>query len=173
MKRILIILVILTLSASAFSQYRDSSQPSLKSRFTQPQSGLFGLLNNPNLNMSHYYSMMYSSYSGGSVMQGMYLNSIRYQLSNPLTLNMNLGFMHQPYSSYQGGFTDQTNAAFIGGAELIYRPSKNFILSVGFNNIPYYYMNRAYPNHLYHSPFGAFADPWTSRIPETTMEIGK
>jgi len=167
MKRTFIILALLTLTALAFGQYRDNSDgPSLQSRFVQPQSGLFnGLFNNPNLDMSQSYSMSFASSSGGSVMQGMYLNNMRYRLSGNMLLNLNMGMLHQPYSTYSGSPGGADNAQFIGGAELLYKPSENVLLSIGFNNIPYYYSGRNYSGSLYNYPYNAFSNPWQSPTP--------
>ena len=168
MKRLLSLVIILILGTAVFAQYRDDGNtPSLKSRFTQPQSGLFdGLLNMNNLDMSHSISMGYASSSGGSVMTGTYLNSMRYKLSSKMLLNMNLGFMTQPYSSYNNsGYVGADNTQFIGGAELVYRPSNKFMFSVGFNNMPFYYSNRGYSNHLYNYPYSSFSYPWDRYTP--------
>ncbi len=161
MKRILIILLVLAVAAGTYAQYRDeSTPPSIKSRFTDPQSGLFNIFDNPNLDMSHSFSMAFSSSSRGSVLQQMYMNSIRYRLSNPLSLNLRLGYLQQPYSSYEGGFTND-NGAFMGSANLMYRPAKNVFISFGISNIPYYY----YPTGLdgydwYFSPFRSTSQPY-------------
>jgi hypothetical protein len=154
MKKGIILFLILGLGLSTFAQYREggSSSPSLKSRFIQPQNGLFGLFNNPNLNMSQSYSLMFTSSSGGSVMQGLYMNSINYRLSGPLLLNMNLGFLHQPYSSGQGGSPGQNIASFIGGVALIFRPNNNMIFSVGMDNVPYCPYS-GYPNYFNFYPY--------------------
>ena len=166
MKRITAFIIILSLAGVVFGQYRESSTPSLQSRFTQPQSGLFsGLLNGENLNMSHTISMGYASSSYGSAMTGMYLNSMRYRLSPRAMLNLNLGFLTQPYSSFDDNPGGTDNTQFIGGAELVYRPSRNIIFSVGVNNMPYYYYDRSYPSHLYGYPFGAFNYPYYQTTP--------
>jgi len=166
MKKIISILVVLTLAAAVFGQYRETTTPSLQSRFTQPQSGLFsGLFNSANLDMSHSISVGYASSSGGGMMTGTYLNSMRYRISPKMLLNLKLGFMTQPYSTYEYSPQGSNNTRFLGGAELVYRPSKNMIFSIGVNNMPFYYSNRAYPSHLYNYPFGAFSYPQYQSTP--------
>ncbi len=164
MKKLLIMLVALSITITAYAQYRETgSAPSIKSRFTNPNLGLFDFFNNPNLDMSHSFSMGYSTSSSGSALQQMYLNSIRYRLSEPLTLNLRLGFSHLPYSSFEGG-QSEGSAAFMGSANLQYRPSKNLFLTLGFSNIPYYY----YPYGMdgydwYSNPYRSTSLPFTAR----------
>ena len=130
--------------------------------------------------MSQSYSMSFSSSSGGDAMQGMYMNNMRYRLSGKTMLNLNLGMLHQPYSTYSNSPGGNDNAQFIGGAELVYRPSDKFIMTFGFNNIPYYYSSRHYSNSLYNYPYSAFSNPWQSATPgmpqgnnSVGIEIGK
>jgi hypothetical protein len=79
------------------------------------------------MTFNHSYSMSYLSSGGQSVMRGLFMESIGYRLSNPLSLTLNLGYLHQPYSSFgsdgllQGG-------SFVGGAALTWRPSSNTFL---------------------------------------------
>ena len=166
MKRLIILIITLSIAVSAFAQYRnDENAPSVQSRFLQPNRGLLGFFNSPNLNMSQSYSMMYSSSSYGSVMQGLYLNNIRYRLSGKMLLDLQLGVMHQPYSSFEGGFNSEQGAAFMGGATLLYRPTKNMSFSIGFSNMPYYNYGIC-PNMWLYDPFGSFNNPIYSRPKE-------
>ena len=166
MKRLIILIITLSIAVSAFAQYRDDGYTTnIQSRFLQPNRGLLGLLNSPNLNMSQSYSMMYSSSSYGSVMQGLYLNNMRYRLSGKMLLDLQLGIMHQPYSSFEGGFNSGQGAAFMGGATLLYRPMKNLSLSIGFSNMPYYNYGIC-PNMWLYDPYSSFNSPIYSRPKE-------
>jgi hypothetical protein len=138
MKYFILAILTVTLAVSAIAQYRnDGKTPSVQSRFLNPNNGLFGLLDPNRMQMSQSYTLCFASSGNGSVAQGLYLNNIRYRLSNPLSLNLTLGFLHQPYSSFNGGFSG-SSAMFVGSAIVQYRPARNFCITLGINNIPQY-----------------------------------
>jgi hypothetical protein len=56
----------------------------------------FSLLDPSRLHMTQSYSLMYSNSKAGSSSLAMYFNSIEYQVSNPLTVRFNIGYLHQP-----------------------------------------------------------------------------
>jgi hypothetical protein len=161
MKRVSITILVLTVAVTALAQYRDEYTPSIRSRFLGPNKNVMGLFDPARMQMSQSYSIAFASSGDNSVMQGLYLNNIRYRLSNPLILNLQLGLLHQPYSTYQGA--EGMPSSFVGGVGLDYRPSKNFLMSVSVqcNNsgnglYPYGY----YPPHSY-SPFGYYPSRYT------------
>lgn len=155
MNRISALLIILTLTLSAFGQFRDNYSPSSQSFFRQPVTGgLFnGLIDQSRMSMSQSYSLSYASSGSDGFMQGFYLNNIRYRLSNPLTLDMQLGFMHTPYNTYQGNGLNSFNAEFIGGVNLTYKPSNNVSFSLGVARMPYYYSPYSYNPYGYNSGY--------------------
>ncbi|MBL7191072.1 hypothetical protein ISS30_05200 [bacterium] len=146
MKKFVVFFLVLLLSLQVLGQYRENTPSTpVRSRFTVPaQSNIFGLFNPQNLQMSHSYSFMVATSNSGSLMQGLYLNSMRYRISDPLTMNVRLGILHQPYSSYTG-YTPQA-ANFLGGVELEYHPTNNIGLYLGFSNMPIYYSPYLYDN---------------------------
>jgi len=157
MRKSIVISMVLMLivSLTAFGQYRESTYtPGLRNSFIQPPSPggfLNGLLDPSRMQMNQSYSMAYLSSGGDGFMQGMYLNNMRYQLSNPLILDLNLGYMHTPYNSYDGGFNGVGTGDFVGGLSLTYKPSKNVALQIGFNRMPYYYSPYSY------NPYGGYS----------------
>lgn len=92
--------------------------------------------------LSHSYSIGYYSGSGFSGTQGMYSGTIRYQIANPLTLTLNLGILHDPGAVF-GDKKFSDNSIFLPSGRLDWRPSKNFMMSIGFETVPAYY-NRGY-----------------------------
>ncbi|MFQ5628433.1 MAG: hypothetical protein ACE5I1_06715, partial [bacterium] len=89
--------------------------------------------------------MSYMSYGGQGFGQGVYLNTINYQVSAPLRLSLQWGMLHQPFESagldspFKSGF-------FVSGASLEYNPSKNFHLGVQYSSYP--------TTGVYRRPFG-------------------
>ena len=113
------------------------------------QIGNFSILgmSSDNFQMTHSYSMSFSSRgSGNSVTQGMYLNTMHYQFSIPMTLSVQWGMMYQPSAS---GVFAQNSAQgvdlFISGAELNYRPNDKTSFHFGIYRTPKnYYSPYAY-----------------------------
>ena len=103
----------------------------------------FSLLDLSRLDMSHSYTISYFSANGHGTTIGMYMNSIRYRISNPLTLNVNLAWVHQPGQIFGGDRGTPTDYGSIYPSfSLEYRPSENFYLEVGYHSVPaymYYY----------------------------------
>lgn len=100
--------------------------------------------------MHQSYSLSYSSWGGGSASLGVYQNNMSYIFSEKLAMNARLGFVHNPLNL--GSMTTQSNMIdnLIYGADLIYRPKDNTILSISFDKNPYYYRSRFYPYGYYY-----------------------
>jgi hypothetical protein len=110
----------------------------------QPRGFLESLLNPEKFSMSHSYSVSMFSLGGQTFSQGLYLNTMNYKFSDPLTMQVRIGYVHQPF----GGLNQ--NAAvggqlFVQRAMLQYKPSKNTTFSIDFQQVPssmlspYYY----------------------------------
>ncbi len=173
MRRFMVMSLLLILSTYLFAQYRTSKStvPGLRSNFIQPTGGSFmGIIDPDRIDMSQSYSLTYASSGNNGFMQGLYLNNIRYRLSAPLMLNLQLGYLHTPYNSYGGGFNQGMNGEFVGGASLIYKPSRNVSLSLGFSRMPYYYSPYGYyPQNWFSIP--GYEDPLPYRPKEYTPAI--
>jgi hypothetical protein len=113
-----------------------------------------GLLDPSRMSFTHSYSMTYATSDGESVMRGLFMESIGYKISNPLFLTLNLGYLHQPYSTFDTGGLNR-NGAFIGGAALDWRPAKNMFLHFEVANYPSY---GGYGYHPYWNPY-PFSSP--------------
>ena len=115
-----------------------------------------GLLDPSRMNFQTSYSMSYATSGGQGLMQGLFMETIGYRLSNPLSLTVNVGFQHTPYSSYgPDGIT--RSAHFVGGAALDWRPSENMFLHFEVANYPSYGMMGYNP---YWRPF-----PYSASLP--------
>lgn len=95
----------------------------------------FSLLDPSRFHISNSYSLSYFSGGGQSQSVGLYMSTIDYQLSRPLSLRVGIGYLHQPL-----GFLN-SNASTVGNeilpnVRLDYRPSENFHFMVDYMTIP-------------------------------------
>ena len=97
----------------------------------------FSFLDPSRMNFQTSYSMSYFSSGSQGLMQGLFMETVGYRLSNPLSLTLNLGFQHTPYSNFgPDGIT--RGARFVGGAALNWRPAENMFLHFEVANYPSY-----------------------------------
>ncbi|MFQ5602270.1 MAG: hypothetical protein ACE5HS_03270 [bacterium] len=153
-KKIIVCFALLAMmvSAQAFAQLKKDTKINMSQALTQPTKvqtiiGLIGL--DPNkFSMSHSYSLMFTSFGGQSYNQGLYLNTMKYQLSNPISMYLQFGFAHQPLGNW-GQNSLQQNQFFISGAGLEYKPSDKFKMQIEFSQYPRSNYS-SYNNRLYH-----------------------
>lgn len=88
--------------------------------------------------MQVHQSVTFSAGSGGgsSYSQGLYNNEITYRLSDPLTLQLNLGVLTPFSASGPASQGMQKGAYLIPDIGLEYRPSESVIFSVKYMSIP-------------------------------------
>ncbi|MBI5059068.1 hypothetical protein HZB60_04710 [candidate division KSB1 bacterium] len=134
-------------------------------RTATPSKALRGLLDPSRMHMSQSLSMGYYNGGGLSGSRGLYMNRIDYQLSRPLSLTTHLGYQFQP--SGPSEWNPATNGtSFVGGADLNWRPGKNYLISLSAyqNMSPYGSFSRygGYsPSGNYGwDPYGRYFDPW-------------
>lgn len=151
MKKIIIAFnMIFLICVSAHAQFRTQTvnRVDVKSGITTPVPGtLADFLNPDRFYMNQSYGLTYYTGGGQSGSVGMYTNSLNFKLSNPLFLRVDMGVMHQPFGGPKGV---EQKAQFMHGAELIYKPNKNFQMQVGYSTTPYY--NSGFG--MYQNPFG-------------------
>lgn len=106
----------------------------------------FSLLDPSKLKISHSYSFGYFSGGRSSGSIGMYMSTIEYQIYQPLTVRLGLGYLHP---GFIGNSNIDINSRILPNFSLRYTPSSNFSLSIDVLTVPeYYYLNR------YYEPFG-------------------
>lgn len=134
-------LMLLILPLAALAQNGAGGSASGVSDYLRSGGGLglglqpVGLFDPSRMTFQHSYSMAYLSSGGQSAMRGLFMETIGYRLSNPLALTLNLGYLHQPYSSFgPDGLTQ--GGRFVGGAALDWRPSKNMFLRFEVGSYP-------------------------------------
>jgi hypothetical protein len=150
MKKFLWVSIFILVPMLAFGQLKSQTKmPSISDAIAKSDArSFFGFFDPSRLSMHHSFSMSYMSMgSAGGMMVNSYMNTIDYQISNPLFLRLNLGLMNIPYSSFQNPVLNNTQ--FFGGAELYYRPSENTLLKLGFDVRPGYYGPGYYNNGWY------------------------
>lgn len=149
MKRSLLASLFVLFPVLIFGQMKQDTKVNMSKALTQPTKiqsivGLLGL--DPNrFSMSHSYSLSVGSFGGNSYNQGLYLNTMRYQISNPLSAFVQLGFSHQPFRQQNSQFGQQ-DQFFVSGAGLKYKPSENFQVQFEFSQRP----------NSYYSPYNYY-----------------
>lgn len=106
----------------------------------------FSLIDPSRLHMTQSYSLMYSSSKAGSSSMAMYFNSIEYQVSNPLTVRFDIGYLHQPGAILKNSGTGARGGQIIPGLSLTYRPSDSFLFRFDYRQIPVW--NNNYSSYL-------------------------
>jgi len=113
----------------------------------------FSLFDLSRLEMHQSYSVSYFSGNGSGKTIGMYMNSIRYKISNPLTINVDLVWMHEPGQLFsQNKSTPTDYGSIFPSFTLEYRPSDKFYLEVGYHKVPsymYYDQSGMYPGRYW------------------------
>lgn len=85
--------------------------------------------------MTHSYSLAFMNVGGQGLSQGVYLNTMQYQVSDPLTVSVQWGVTHSPLPS-QGAPDVLNSGFFVSGASVDYKPSKNFHVGIQYSSYP-------------------------------------
>ncbi len=116
--------------------------------FADAAKSKFSLFNPEKLKMRQSYSLWYSSSSRGSQSLAMYLNSIEYQISDPLKLQLNLGYLHRPGAVARSGVAALENGKLLPGISLSWKPSENFFLRLNYQQSPVYFNGLYYDDNF-------------------------
>ena len=148
-----LIVCLFLLPSLAFGQLKQDGKINMAQALTKPQTlvGLIGL-DPSKFSMSHSYSLSFTSFGGQSYNQGLYLNTMMYQLSNPIRMYFQFGVQHQPFGRNE--FQSQSQA-FISGAGFEYKPSENFKVQFEFSQQP----NSFYSPYNNRSRFNQISSP--------------
>lgn len=107
-----------------------------------------------NMQMSHSYSMMFSSFGGQFQNLNAYTNTMQFFFTDRLTGRVDLSLLHSPFGS--GGFAGNRSQTGLGAefiirnAELNYQINDNSSLHLQFQQLP---STGFYPGSYYGSPF--------------------
>jgi len=145
MRSFFIVVLIALLPLSGFAQFKSQAKPpALKEILSQPASvagrgfSILGL-DPSRLKMQQAYEMSYFSIGGRGFTQGLYLNTLSYQFSIPLTMQLQWGIVHQPFGGLRSSAPFLNSGPFISAAKLRYQPKKNMLFEINFQNVPYPY----------------------------------
>ncbi|MFH1861922.1 MAG: hypothetical protein ABH878_03830 [bacterium] len=116
-----------------------------------------GLFDPSRMSFAHSYTMSYMTSGGQGIMRGLFMETIGYRLSSPLFLTLNLGYLHQPYSSFGPDGVFQSGS-FVGGAALDWHPSDKMHFRVEVANYPSLGVN-PYSPYGYYPSFGGYNSP--------------
>jgi hypothetical protein len=140
-KKIFLLLAAMLLPALALGQLKEpKNTPHFSEVLTsgaQQPKGLIGLLglNPARFSMSQSYSLSYLSFGGKGFSQGVYLNTMQYQLADPLRVQVQWGMAHQPFAS-AGLPGIYGNGLFLSGANVEYQPSEKFRIGLSLDSYP-------------------------------------
>jgi hypothetical protein len=138
-----ITLVLLVLAIGAHAQMADKAElQSLNKDYLgyKPSSNAFGLLDLSKLQWTNSYAFSYFSGGNTSGSVGIYTASIMYEFSPSLLMHLDLGLAHNPGVLFDRSVN--ADASLLTNFRLDYKPSENFLISVGVNTYPgagYYY----------------------------------
>jgi len=146
---IALILLILPVSFPLLAFSQTSGQGSGKSLTAENLLGLstknksFSLLDPGRVKMWHSYSFSYFTGRGRSGNIGLYLNTIEYRPSDPLRLQVSLGYLHEPFSVIGGS---SSGGKILPSFQLWYHPNKNIYLHININTTPLWFDHYFYDN---------------------------
>ncbi len=163
MKKQLFGLVILAMLIPCLvsAQLKSQDKPvQIKKELLQPADSYLGftLLDPSRLTMRHSVSMSYFSMGGRGLSQALYLNTMCYQFSNPLSLSVQWGIQNFPYNSFSKDNPLFQNGFFLSGAELKYQPSDKFEMRLQYSNMPGVYNHYYYGDRFGFSRYRLFGD---------------
>ena len=145
------IFIIAILAVSALAQEAGNFPTALN----EPSKSSFSLLDPSRFHMSQSYSLSYSSSKYGSQSLGMYLNSIEYQISDPLKIQVDVAYLHNPGVLIGNNSNSylSSDGKILPGVSLTWTPSKNTYIRFDYHQ--YYYNGYTiYPNSLnYYDPY--------------------
>jgi hypothetical protein len=134
----MIAIVLVSVSVSAQFKTKMNDEPNVgQSLVRSDDSGLlFGWFDPGKLKMAQSFSMSYQTFGQNGFALGIYTNSLSYQVSDPLSVQMDVSVMKSPYSSMGGDFAKSLSGIYLSRAELNYRPSDNMLFQVQYRQMP-------------------------------------
>ena len=144
MKKTIYIFVLFVTSV-AFGQFKGDEN---KVNFNQgilssnPVSSLFSFINPENFSMSHTFGMSYSTFGNQGMALGTYTNHLAYEFNEEFNIEVDASLVNTPYNTLGDQFSKSINGFYLDRAQINYRPSKDFNVSLMFSNSPFSYYNR-------------------------------
>ena len=156
---IIVATILLVLSSAAGAQMvEEGNLSTVTSRNIlgmQPASSAFSLIDLSRVKWSNSYSVSFFSGGNYSGSIGLFNTMMNYELTPNLSLALNLGVLHNAGALLGNG---QSDATFLPGFQLDWRPSKQFSLSVAVQRYVGYYGSMLPYNqrlHYLNKPFNS------------------
>lgn len=124
--------------ASAQFKAKTSEQPNVSESLIRSDDNglLFGWFDPGKLKMSQSFSMSYQTFGQNGIALGVYTNSLSYQVSDPLSVQMDVSLMHSPYNTFGDKLGKSLSGIYLSRAELNYKPSENTLFQIQFRQLP-------------------------------------
>jgi hypothetical protein len=160
LKKIILCVLVIFIATSALAQNLPSQKSVLdpSKMGLKPKGFLDNLLDPNKFSMTHSYSLSFFNVGNQSLNQGLYLNTMTYQFSDPLLMQVAIGYVHQPFGGFQNQ-DGQNGKMFVQRAMLQYKPSENMTLRIDFQQIP----SSMYSPYGYGYGYGGYYSPYGSR----------
>jgi hypothetical protein len=133
-------LAVMLCFTTASAQFKTSVEPrsTVAESILKSDNGgfLFGLFDPNNFTMHHSFSLSYQTFGNQGLSMGMYTNSMAYRFSDDLDVNADISLMASPYNTFGKQYQSGLNGLFLNRAELNYRPWKNTLFQIQFQQLP-------------------------------------
>lgn len=135
------LLCVLAIPSIVNAQFRgeEPGPPSVRDAVyrSSGENSILGFFNPENLEMRHSVSVSYGSYGDQGLGMSMYTNSLRYRISEPLSVRADVAMMFSPFGSASSMFKEDLSGIFLRRASVDYRPNKDMHISLQYRNDPY------------------------------------
>lgn len=137
------ILACIFLTGICFAQFKDNPADNVNIHegiFNTNPSGFFlDFLSSDNFNMKHTVDMSYSMSGKHGVALGVYTNSMSFQFTDDLKLQIDASLVNTPYNTFGDDFTNSLNGIYLSRARLDYKISDDANLTLEYRQMPYNY----------------------------------
>ena len=152
----IIVLTVASVSAETVMDQKSNSSIGNQNGLSVEKSNMpFSLFDPSRLRMNHSYSMNFFSSGGHTQSIAMYMNQIDYQFAKPLRMEIGIAYIHQPQSLFGASTSSTINNKILPSFRLFWEPSRNFHVSVGYEQWAPGLMNSGCPNY-FRSPYGRY-----------------
>ena len=136
--RLILAIIVVNGIVSAQFKTKINDDPSVSQSFVRSDDSglLFGWFDPGKLKMAQSYSLSYQTFGRNGLALGVYTNSLSYQISQPLSVQMDVSVMHSPYSSLGSDFTKSLTGIYLSRAELNYKASDNMLFQIQYRQLP-------------------------------------
>jgi hypothetical protein len=138
-KKLSLLLVLLCGVTVAQAQFRgqEPRNPSVAEGVMRSDASDYSLFSLDHLEMRHSVTMSYGMTGDHGLGSSMYVNSMRYRISEPLSVRADVGMMLTTFGSASSFIQNDISRIFLKRASVDYVPSKDIRFSLQYRNEPY------------------------------------